>query len=278
MGLANNIYQIPQYISDLGVTINNVGVKIQSDAPKLSTLYSEKTGVSVCSNPSTFIPRRLQVTFNDGRELLYPLPTIKDMKDFLQELMPSILDNAIPGTGADEGACINLLGEEWSIIPGSIALGEKSGLTLPSGKLQRETGTYQYNSDVFGTIRLRYAVEKPATGGGAGDLASLISCQKKGLEDLQPGNKAGCGGYELKPRRIIIKNTAANDQVVGGVSQVSRQAIASSNGSANALVALLQGKDPASVADGIKNCAECIGYVGESVRNIHLSFNAALFG
>ena len=252
MASFNTKYMINEYVTDFGITIKNLGVKIQTGAPKIANIYQERTG-GTCGGGFDFKPRRLEAIFEDGRRLLYPVESIAKIQEIGATLMPSVLDGAIPGDAEDEAICLNLLGEEWGMIPPSIAVANQTTLyAVVKGSIKKQSVTYNYISDIteLGTIKLSFNFQ-------TNWVAEVITCQKKGITPLT-GSQICTAGAGISPRKLIMSTAYTNDQSYRGRSTGSRD------------VPVADSSKLATVANDIKNCSRCIAYVGETIPNVQL--------
>lgn len=235
-------HMIATYIDDLGTEHKNQAFKIQGNAPLISTFYQARAK-AVCSGGKFFKFRNLVATFEDGRKLQYPLPDPGNAISWTEQLI---------GAGA---VCVDLEGEEWgfipkTLIPGSYRSSPYSG--LPPRKVY-ESISFEYTPSTTGIDALRLSTRIPT------DSGELNTCQKAGLAGIEEGagicNAAGI----VEPRRLIIQARSIDSFNSAEFQQgaIRRNAIVSS--------------PLAVVATGgsIVNCAECLGYKGESITAIH---------
>lgn len=258
MALVNATRMIGTYTDDFGNDYPNLNVKFGDDVPAtvIQTLYATRTNEVNCGATGLFTPRALIATFNTGVVHRFPLAN----RDHAS------LEEAVNLLKDDEAVCIDLEGEKWSLVPQSFFTGttfRSAPFTdIPSEKVQ-ESVSYDYTPDiqVSGTVRLSTRVEKTPT--------ALNACQKSGLEDVQVQGGGICagGGLGISPRRYIIQAlaTKAGDPVGAKPRRVVRNAIVSDKIAANIKTAITE----------IAPCAYCVGYQGESVKNVHLLFATA---
>lgn len=251
MALVNTDYVIREYTDDFGGKWTNLPIKIQQGAPRLDVIYEDRPSSLTCGGSIPFKPRRLRVTFNNGRTLLYPVGKTADIISVAQILKPSLLANAIPGLGDDEAVCIELIGEEWNVLTpsavGNLTYRTSAYTDIPERGI-KEVGFYDYESDVVSgsTITLGYRIEK--------EPSSLLACQKEGMDNPK-AEKGICSGSSLgiTPRRLILQALATAG---GKTRSVVRQVPTSDRGSLR------------STAQGASNCAFCFGYEGESIKEL----------
>lgn len=255
----NTKYMINEYKSDLGITIKNLGVKIQTDAPHISSLYDERTGGS-CGGGIGFKPRRLEAIFENGRRLLYPVPAIDKLDDFIAKLTPGLIAGATPGNAGDEAICLNLLGEEWGMVPPSIGSPKQAdAYNVVLGSIKKEAVNYKYKSDVtkIGEVRLSFAFQKNW-------VEDVIKCQKTGLDDPNTSASICTAGTGIKPRKLIMSTSYNNTQSFRGKSTGSRDVPVS-------IITSIK-----ETAGKIENCSRCIGYVGETIPNVQLYYGGGI--
>lgn len=255
MALVNARRMIGTYEDDFGNEYPNLNVKFGDDVPDpvIQDLYAVRTNEVNCGATGLFTPRALIATFNTGVIHRFPLAS-RDNAD-LEEAVNLLKDN--------NAVCIDLEGEKWNLVPQTFFSGTNFRTDpftdIPSQKVQ-ESVSYDYTPDIqaSGTIRLSTRVEKTPT--------ALNACQKSGLDDaqVQGGGICAGGGLGISPRRYIIQAlaTKTGDPVDAKPRRVVRNAIISDKVAANIKTAIT----------GIAPCAYCVGYQGESVKNVHLLF------
>ena len=110
-----------------------------------------------------------------------------------------------------------------------------------------------------GTLRLSFAIEETPD--------DLLKCQKEGLSDAK-SNKGICSGGALgiKPRHLIIQALATIDQTVLPGVQEGRIRSVRRNANVSKIGELIK------TAQAIGKCAYCLGYQGESLRQINNLF------
>lgn len=261
MALVNTDFVIREYTDDFGGKWTNLPIKIQQGAPKIDVIYEDRPSSLTCGGSIPFKPRRLRVTFNDGRTLLYPVSKPSDIITVAQILKPSLLDNAIPGLGADEAVCVALLGEEWTTLTpsavGNLTYRKTAYTDIPERGI-KESGFYNYTSDVVsgGSISLGYRIEK--------EPSSLLACQKEGMDDPR-AEKGICSGAALgiTPRRLILQALATAG---GKTRSVIRQIPTSARGQLK------------STAQAAADCAYCYGYKGESIAELSRFVGSTIAG
>ena len=241
MSRYNLNFQIDKYTDDFGNEYDNVPVKIQGNAPQIATCYTPKSGVS-CGGSLLFKKRHLLATFPDGRKLQYP------SADYADAVACGNILKA-------EAICIDLVGEYWSFVPGAL-LGNLQFKDTPYSGLPKrkvyKSWNYNYTSSVnfIGTVKL---VARIPT-----DNTDLEACAKANLAGAQEGGGICAAGGLVEPRHWIIQALA--DDGNPKLGKVSRKAFVSANA----------GAAIKSSASGVADCAACLGYQGESVKNFHL--------
>jgi hypothetical protein len=97
--------------------------------------------------------------------------------------------------------------------------------------------------------------------------SSLNGCQKSALDDVEVEGGGICSGKSLgiSPRKYIIQAIARK---TGEGADVKPRKV-----KRNAIVSAKEAATIKSQIGGIAPCAYCVGYQGESVKNIHLLFN-----
>ena len=250
---------IDEYKSDLGITIKNLGVKIQTDAPHIGSLYTARKGGG-CGGGIGFKPRRLEAIFENGRRLLYPVPSIDKLDDFIAKLTPGLIAGAVPGNSSDEAICLHLLGEEWGMVPPSIGSPKQAdAYNVVMGSIKKEAVNYKYKSDItkIGEIRLSFSFQ-------TNWVKEVITCQKAGIDDPNSSSSICTAGSGIKPRKLIMSTSYNNTQSFKGKSTGSRD------------VPISKATDIKSTAGKIEKCSRCIGYVGESIPNVQLYYGGGI--
>lgn len=257
MALVNATRMLPTYTDDFGTEYKNLNVKFGDDVPSavIEDLYDARTNIISCAATSLFSPRALIATFEDGTKHRFPLAS-RTTAD---------IETAVLLLKKNTAICIDLEGESWNLVPQTFfseATFKTTPFTdIPSEKVQ-ESISFNYAPDIQaeGNVRLSTRVEKNPT--------SLNNCQKSALDDAKIQGGGICSGKSLgiSPRKYIIqalaKKTGEGDDIPP--RRVVRNAIVSSKTAATLK----------SDIDGIAPCAYCVGYQGESVKNVHLLFNA----
>jgi hypothetical protein len=257
MALVNATRMLPTYIDDFGTAYTNLNVKFGDDAPLavVNELYSARTDLVSCSATSLFSPRALVTIFTNGTVHRFPLGS-RNTAD-IEEAVLLLKDNG--------AACVDLEGESWNLVPQtffpSVSFRTTPFTDIPSSKIQ-ESISFDYTADIqaSGTVRLSTRIETNPT--------SLNECQKSALDDVQVEGGGICSGKSLgiSPRRYIIQAIADKT----GWAALGRRP---SRVRRNAIVSAKIAATIKSEINGIAPCAYCVGYQGESVKNVHLLFN-----
>lgn len=280
MGITNASYQV-RYIDDFGNVHPHYKIRNSAVAPKWEQVkgvagYTERgSGVS-CGSTNLFKARRLKVVFNNGKTIEYIVPRVELIDDMVKVLKPSLLNNLIPGEGDNEAACIHLIGERWSFVPpGQVGLSQgdfrKTPITgVQDTGSQKTTYLYKYTSEIptVGEINTSFAVHI--------DSETLRNCQVEGMSNWEAKDQSNpvicrTNGLGISPRHFIIKTLLefdSNGIIPGGKNRFKgvRQAPIDNTGKAK------------SVARAIADCAYCLGWKGESARNVHLLLGSNIAG
>lgn len=255
MASVNFQRMIGTYTDDFGNSYPNLNVKFGANVPNavIQQLYAARTAEVNCGAVKLFNPRSLVAIFQNGTTHKFPLAT-RNTAD-IEEAVILLKDN--------NAACIDLEGESWSLVPSTFFSGANFRSTpwtdIPDAKVQQSVA-FDYTPDIqaSGTIRLTTTIETNPT--------ALNACQKSGLTSPEVIGGGICSGRSLgiTPRRFKIQalSTRSGDPA-GTERRVARQAIISVKGGSE-----IKGK-----ITGIAPCAYCVGYEGESVKNVHLLFN-----
>ncbi len=236
-------HMMAAYTDDFGRVYQNQTFKIQGEAPLLDQFYQDRV-VAVCSGSRFFKFRHLLATFANGRKLMYPVNTPANVIDWAGQLLQA---------GA---LCIDYVGERWGFIPKTQIQGtyrSEPYTGIPPRKTYQSL-SFDYASDVPEIDAVRLSTRIPI------DNQDLYACQREGLENVQEGAGICNAAGVIEPRRFIIQARATDsfnaEEYRNGT--IRRNAIVSA--SIN-----LQ-----TVGENIVTCAECLGYQGEDIPNIHL--------
>jgi hypothetical protein len=255
MPLINTDYMVATYTDDFGKTYPNIPIKF-SDSVSGTLLtafgYALRSGVTVCGGNLPFQMRYLQAVFADGTSHQFPVFNRANIAARVASLK------------ANDAICINLVGEQWNVLPPSIT-GEASFKSTPYTDISptglKTSYSFTYSSDVLSatseeatepTLTLKTSVETAPT--------ALHDCQIAGLEDATAGSIGICSiaGVGIDPRKYIIQALAKKGEETK-FRRVVRQAIVSNEAAADIL----------AVVEDVSSCAYCLGYRGESITNVH---------
>lgn len=263
MALTDARWQV-DYVDDFGNEWPGIGLKFGGGVcgPHLIQFYEKET-VNCGRGNFPFKPRALVATFPNGKQTRYVLPHTGLLETFVRILYPSLLDDFIPGEDRScEAVCIDLEGEEWNYIPATFLQPNLVFRTEPytniAKRSEKTSIQFDYSSDVpnIGTVKMTRLIEKAPS--------DLVVCQKAGMAN-NVEKKAVCQaqGIITRNRRFIIIaswKVDTNGALPGGAVTGSIRR--------NAHLSTKFGKNESRLQP-IADCAECLGYQGESVRNVH---------
>jgi hypothetical protein len=279
MGIRNADFWIKEYVDDFGNKYPNYKFKISGVAPRFNdvkgaALYQERVQGVACGDTRLFKHRRLRVKFYNGATIEFPVARPDLIDDMVKILKPSLLNNAIPGAGGDEAACIDLIGEKWNFVPpGLIGASQSDFQTTPITNGDPEAGdkkttyVYKYVSEVptVGEITTSFPIHD--------DSETLRNCQLEGMTDyeLKDTSIVPCSAKTLgvKPRHFLIKSALtfdSNGLFIGGQQDKAVIRMAPVSGDSG----LLFSDKAKAVGKKLADCAYCLGWNGESVKNVHL--------
>jgi len=141
-------YLLNNYTTDFGQSYNLTFKAQDTMLDRVSANFPENNGDQPCSLARLFKPRKLIVTFDDGKSLEVPVLSIG--------LVPAIASTLLGDTGV---VCVALRGERWVSIPpailgGSYATTGLAGEATPS----KESIFYEYDIDGSSTLLLRTSI------------------------------------------------------------------------------------------------------------------------
>jgi hypothetical protein len=236
--------------------------------------YQERAEGVSCGDTRLFKHRRLRVKFYNGATIEFPVARPDLIDDMVKIFKPSLLNSAIPGTGGDEAACIDLIGEKWNFVPpGLIGAKQDDFRTTsikggdPEAGDKKTTYVYKYTSEVptVGTITTGFPIHN--------DSETIRNCQLEGMTDyeLKDTSIVPCSAKTLgiKPRHFLIKSALEYDSngfFIGGKTEKAVIRMAPVSGDSN----LLFSDKAKAVGKKLADCAFCLGWNGESVKNVHL--------
>lgn len=227
------------YTDDLGRSYENVKFKIKTEysSGPTATLFGYRLPENqVCATARFFAPRYLLASFSvNGRpeKIKFPVPRTEQIEPGLRALKQI------------RAVCVDLVGEKWSLIPPSLGYTPSNPTyTLPQDS-SKTSGTFRYQSDVLGSnLRAKFAVEI------APDALSTQILNAFCMPDIQENDICAATFEGFQTRRFVA--TAKNEN--GG--SIVRQA-------------------PLTSLAGVPTClgqigarASCVGYLGESVKNL----------
>ena len=267
---------VATYLSDLGLEFKNVR-------------FSQKAGVSCngieygtpiaapCPPPRYFKMRRLKAIFSGevrserkGVVAEYPLPDVTLMPAFVKALL-------------DCGAlCIDLIGEEWTLIPPNMSDSVRYTPTYDLIPLVEERKAYkvtgrmsEYQSDAGINGKPKFAIELLPQAFAEKALGGL---QYLAGDDVwfptDPSNTPCLGAVE-KSSICTIADQIPRKLIVRGNSILTVNEVPD----ANSRPRVWNRAVPVSSRTGIGACirsigsypgVQCVSYKGESIKNIHL--------
>lgn len=248
---------MPNYKSDLGFDYKNIGFKLKAGRANLGAgcgAYTDKTN-SFCPSPNLFKPRAIICTFVDGERVRFPVSDPSLITSCIQVLKKNV--NIV---------CMDLDGESWGVVPPTLGkyTPTNTAYLLPTGKRSdKVTGSYDYTSDVLGLVGDKYAIERDPEPISTALLGCLENKRDKDKCVLNAGVKA---------RYVIV--------TANGQTQID-------NGGGGTVVTptTIIRKGKVSKTEDIINCITaagnvglCVGYKGESIRNVHLLVEAEDIG
>ncbi|NJM00462.1 MAG: hypothetical protein HC924_17510 [Synechococcaceae cyanobacterium SM2_3_2] len=230
--------QMPTYTDDFGNTYDNVGFKIKNEYSDSINLGYQERSTSVCSSISgLFKPRALVATFNfngNAQTIRFPVPSPDQIESALNQLR-------------NAAVCVDLVGEEWTLLPPSRFNYNPSQQEYTLGQDgNKVSGSFGYSSDILGAIRAPFAVEQNPT-----QISSVIlndTCMSDRLENVACTLRI----EGFKARRLIL---TARNRNGGSIVRIAPQ----TGRSTLQRCVTTQGA-----------VAACVGYQGESVRNLQI--------
>ena len=237
--------QLETYTTDLGFAYGDVKFKLKRGRGELNVDNGCGTYLpsvrGVCASPNRFFKMRaLIVTMVDGEKVRLPISTVDRIVACVQALK-----------GNEDVACIDLDGEEWGVIPPTLG-GYTTNNTvyqLPTGsKSEKFNGAYDYTSDVLGLSVDKYAIEQNPESISLQLLECLANRREKDRCILTAGVRA---------RHIVVIANGSNNSAIVRKGKVSTLA------------------DVLTCVQGLTDRVLCIGYKGESIKNVDLLVPAA---
>ena len=238
MAKQNTSKMVATYTTDFNTQVTNLPVRWSTEAPVPAGIYADRTGICSAARIN-FSPRYFNATFANGIHK-YVVPSVTAI---------DTVKTALITAGAQ---CLDLIGESWSRLtpvvmndPAPAFKGTPYAAADITGDGDRETGQFDYTSEVLGTVKAGYNVEAAP--------AALLTSGKAGLV----GAAAGTGiqnrdVLNIDPRHFVIHGS------VDDGTTIARRANASVIG------------DLATYIDSIAAAAYYLTYQGESAYGVHL--------
>ena len=238
MAKQNTSLMVATYTTDFNTTITSIPLKFSAAAPIPTDIYTAKTGN--CAFPKLKINLRyILATFATGT-YKYPVPALGSI-------------NTVKAALVTAGAlCLDYFGETWTRVPNNVlndpAPAYKSTPYLNTditGDGNRETGTFNYVSDLLGTVRAGYNYEAAP--------GALLTAQKAGLTNAAAGTGVqNRESLNIDPRHYTIHADVDDGTTVARKAYISEIA------------------DLATDADTIGTAGYYLSYQGENVKALHL--------
>lgn len=252
MATVNSLYELGSYTDDFGIVYPHVPVKFGNDVDEATlnqlgyTLRLEKTPCSA-SPRSGFTLRHFVATFESGAKHKFPFDASN----------PGAYTTFYNGLIAVGAICIDLVGESHRILTqkelGQALTYKNTPYTDIPARADKTSYTYNYSSSILtNAISLTTPIET---------LPTALNTAQTGCLGQTSTEKGICSGSRLgiKPRHFIIE--ALSKATVAGVTssgKVSRKAITVSGTPA----------DLKACAVKLASAAYCLGYQGESIKNV----------
>lgn len=242
---------MPVYTSDLGIKYDEFRFKIRDP---LGTMIIGCTGYVVpgdtisCGFSQLLKPRALVALFDDGARVRFPIPTIGKVAECAKKLLEN-----------KKIVCLDLDGEYWSLVPPQVGdyKPKFQNFNLAAGKANKLTGTMQYKSDALGEIDLRWQMEEKPE--------KITKIAEKCINSK--GSNSCAVRIPIRARHVIFHSTG-------------RKVMDSGNKAFH--VQKIVRKYPVDAIGGICDClkklgneSECVGYKGESIKNLHLLLDSS---
>lgn len=226
--------RMPSYTDDFGNTYLNVPFKIKDEYKDSISLGYQENNTAICSSTAgIFNPRAVIATFLFSgivQKIRFPVPS--------PEQIPTAVNQLIAAA-----ECIELDGESWTLLPPTRFNYNSffGSYTLPQDS-SKETGTFGYSSDLLGAIRSKYAVElNPSNLSGP----TLDCMDDRDTVAVCPTTIVG-----FRTRRLILTARNTNGGTIVRQAPVTGRSIL------------------ASCVSSYTNIVACLGYKGESIRNL----------
>lgn len=236
------------YVDDFGDTVKNLGFRRSTLADDTvgavgSAATADPVEENICgAGDSLFEPRYLEIVTVLGGTYKFVIPN-----------RDTVETDAVQFLANDVVACVNYVGERWSVVPSGKVGTYNSSAGFPiDPSAEKDTGSFQYQSDIgaIGFIRRQFSIMSLPF--------AFAALAKSCLQD--PQENAICttsvsGIYER--RFIIIVNAQAGTGEALGKS-TSRAAKV-----ANGTNAAVQGCGSTLAPDAV-----CLRYYGEKINNL----------
>jgi len=259
MPLMDATRMIETYITDFGTEVKNLGIKIldgyadklgnplQGGGANQDAEYAYRVAENPCPSGNLFRPRALIATFEDGTKVRFPIGSRSNLVKRAKQLL-------------NNGAiCIDYEGEYWPYVPSTLILNTRYS-TQPLGGFTNDgsktVGVFDYQSDILGTVVQPFAIESvpPIL------VATAIAC----LSNVVYGSGfcTGVRSLNIKARRFRGKGLVQGLPLGSGRKTYSRDIKISSLNPTNC---------------GAANAPnyQCLSYIGESIKNLHLLLPAS---
>ena len=238
MAKQNTSKMVATYTTDFNTTVTNIPVRWSSQAPEITGFYADR--VAGCGAARlAFSPRYIKATFANGVHK-YVVPATSNI---------STMKTALITAGA---LCLDLYGETWNRVPNSVlndpAPTPKAAPYAAAditGFGDKETGTFDYTSEVFGLVKAGYAAEAAPV--------ALLTAAKAGLVNSAAGTGVqNRDSLNIEPRHFLINADVDDD------TRIVRRANLSLIG------------ELANYADNIAPAGYYLSYRGEDAFGLHL--------
>ncbi len=238
MAKQNTTKMVATYTTDFNTQVTNLPVRWSSEAPVPDGIYADRTGICNAARIN-FTPRYFNATFDNGVHK-YVVPS--------QGAIDTV-KTALITAGA---LCLDLIGESWGrLTPVVFPDPAPSFKSAPydaaeiTGDGDRETGQFDYTSEVLGTVKAGYNVEAAP--------AALLTAGKAGLVNAAVGTGVqNRDVLNIDPRHFVIYGD------VDDGTTVARRANASVIGNLGTYIS------------SIASAGYYLSYQGESAYGVHL--------
>ncbi len=280
------------YASDLGTEF--LGVKFSQKAGITGTgnsipgIVYDKSKPSICPPPRYFKMRRFRAVFGPSKDLAlngvtveFPIPNFFVFNLYLKSIL-------------DAGAlCVDLIGEKWSIIPpylkgtdGNKDISYKPTydlISLPdTSKSNKITGRMsEYHSDSGINGKPKFAIEHDPADFAEIALGTIAQIEDTGVY-FPTNTNTPCLGPIEKSSICVISEQIPRKIIAHGNSVLQLEPVSATNPPRKWSRAIPVQKRGDLLVDCINKIGnykgvQCLGYQGESIKNIHLLFNGSGF-